>query len=316
MVTTRKKITVVGAGQVGTTVAQLSAYQNLGNVVIADIVEGLPQGKALDLQQSGCLQVFDSIVTGTNDYKDTANSDIVVITAGLPRKPGQDRSDLLKINAKIVREVTEQIMKHSSNPFIIVVSNPLDAMVYVAKQVSGLPKNRIIGMAGVLDSARFRTFVSLELNCSLVDVDAMVLGGHGDSMVPMPRYTTVSGISITDLMNSEQIDRLENRTRSGGAEIVGLLKKGSAFLSPGASVVKMIEAVLLDKKRMLPCTAFLEGEYGWEEIFFGVPVTLGMSGIENIIELKLTDEEKKAINTSAQDVKKMIDEVDLFLKKS
>ena len=316
MVTTRKKITVVGAGQVGTTVAQLTAYQNLGNVVIADIVEGLPQGKALDLQQSGCLQVFDSIVTGTNDYKDTANSDIVVITAGLPRKPGQDRSDLLKINAKIVREVTEQIMKHSSNPFIIVVSNPLDAMVYVAKQVSGLPKNRIIGMAGVLDSARFRTFVSLELNCSLVDVDAMVLGGHGDSMVPMPRYTTVSGISITDLMNSEQIDRLENRTRSGGAEIVGLLKKGSAFLSPGASVVKMIEAVLLDKKRMLPCTAFLEGEYGWEGIFFGVPVTLGMSGIENIIELKLTDEEKKAINTSAQDVKKMIDEVDLFLKKS
>ena len=302
----------MGAGQVGTTVAQLTAYQNLGNVVIADIVEGLPQGKALDLQQSGCLQVFDSIVTGTNDYKDTANSDIVVITAGLPRKPGQDRSDLLKINAK----VTEQIMKHSSNPFIIVVSNPLDAMVYVAKQVSGLPKNRIIGMAGVLDSARFRTFVSLELNCSLVDVDAMVLGGHGDSMVPMPRYTTVSGISITDLMNSEQIDRLVDRTRSGGAEIVGLLKKGSAFLSPGASVVKMIEAVLLDKKRMLPCTAFLEGEYGWEGIFFGVPVTLGMSGIENIIELKLTDEEKKAINTSAQDVKKMIDEVDLFLKES
>lgn len=316
MVTTRKKITVVGAGQVGTTVAQLTAYQNLGNVVIADIVEGLPQGKALDLQQSGCLQVFDSIVTGTNDYKDTANSDIVVITAGLPRKPGQDRSDLLKINAKIVREVTEQIMKHSPNPFIIVVSNPLDAMVYVAKQVSGLPKNRIIGMAGVLDSARFRTFVSLELNCSLVDVDAMVLGGHGDSMVPMPRYTTVSGISITDLMNSDQIDRLVDRTRSGGAEIVGLLKKGSAFLSPGASVVKMIEAVLLDKKRMLPCTAFLEGEYGWEGIFFGVPVTLGMSGIENIIELKLTDEEKKAINTSAQDVKKMIDEVDLFLKES
>ena len=316
MVTTRKKITVVGAGQVGTTVAQLTAYQNLGNVVIADIVKGLPQGKALDLQQSGCLQVFDSIVTGTNDYKDTANSDIVVITAGLPRKPGQDRSDLLKINAKIVREVTEQIMKHSSNPFIIVVSNPLDAMVYVAKQVSGLPKNRIIGMAGVLDSARFRTFVSLELNCSLVDVDAMVLGGHGDSMVPMPRYTTVSGISITDLMNTEQIDRLVDRTRSGGAEIVGLLKKGSAFLSPGASVVKMIEAVLLDKKRMLPCTAFLEGEYGWEGIFFGVPVTLGMSGIENIIELKLTDEEKKAINTSAQDVKKMIDEVDLFLKES
>ena len=316
MVTARKKITVVGAGQVGTTVAQLTAYKNLGNVVITDIVEGLPQGKALDLQQSGCLQVFDSIVTGTNDYKDTADSDIVVITAGLPRKPGQDRSDLLKINAKIVKEVTEQIMKYSSDPMIMVVSNPLDAMVYVTKQVSGLPKNRVIGMAGVLDSARFRTFVSLELNCSLVDVDAMVLGGHGDSMVPMPRYTTVSGISITDLMNSEQIDRLVDRTRSGGAEIVGLLKKGSAFLSPGASVVKMIEAVLLDKKRMLPCTAFLEGEYGWDGIFFGVPVTLGMTGIENIIELKLTDEEKKAMNTSGQDVKKMINEVDHFLEEN
>jgi len=220
----------------------------------------------------------------------------------------------LKINAKIVKEVTEQVMKYSSDPLIIVVSNPLDAMVYVAKQVSGLPKSRIIGMAGVLDSARFRTFVSLELNCSLVDVDAMVLGGHGDSMVPMPRYTTVSGISITDLMDVEQINRLVDRTRTGGAEIVGLLKKGSAFLSPGASVVKMIEAVLLDKKRMLPCTAFLEGEYGCDGIFFGVPVTLGISGIENIIELKLTDEEKKAINTSAQDVKKMIDEVDRFLK--
>ena len=215
---------------------------------------------------------------------------------------------------RLSKKLQNRSWKYSSDPLIIVVSNPLDAMVYVAKQISGLPKNRIIGMAGVLDSARFRTFVSLELNCSLVDVDAMVLGGHGDSMVPMPRYTTVSGISITDLMNKEQIDRLVDRTRKGGAEIVDLLKKGSAFLSPGASVVKMIEAVLLDKKRMLPCTAFLEGEYGWEGIFFGVPVTLGMTGIENIIELKLTDEEKKAINTSAQDVKQMINEVDQFLK--
>ena len=313
MGTARNKITVVGAGQVGTTVAQLVAYKNLGNVVIIDIVEGLPQGKALDLQQSGCLQVFDSIVTGTNDYKDTANSDIVVITAGLPRKPGQDRSDLLKTNAKIVKMVTEEIIKYSSNPLIIVVSNPLDAMVYVAKQVSGLPKHRIMGMAGVLDSARFRTFVSLELKCSLVDVDAMVLGGHGDSMVPMPRYTTVSGISITDLMSKERIDRLVDRTRKGGAEIVGLLKKGSAFLSPGASAVKMIEAILLDKKRMLPCTAYLEGEYGWDGIFFGVPVTLGITGIEQVIQLQLTDEERVAIDTSAQDVKKMIKEVDTFL---
>ena len=313
MGTARNKITVVGAGQVGTTVAQLVAYKNLGNVVIIDIVEGLPQGKALDLQQSGCLQVFDSIVTGTNDYKDTANSDVVVITAGLPRKPGQDRSDLLRTNAKIVKMVTEEIIKYSSNPLIIVVSNPLDAMVYVAKQVSGLPKHRIMGMAGVLDSARFRTFVSLELKCSLVDVDAMVLGGHGDSMVPMPRYTTVSGISITDLMSKERIDRLVDRTRKGGAEIVGLLKKGSAFLSPGASAVKMIEAILLDKKRMLPCTAYLEGEYGWDGIFFGVPVTLGITGIEQVIQLQLTDEERVAIDTSAQDVKKMIKEVDAFL---
>lgn len=309
----RKKITVVGAGQVGTTVAQLTAYKNLGNVVLIDIVEGVPQGKALDLQESGCLQVFDSLVTGTNDYKDTADSDVVVITAGVPRKPGQSRSDLLNINARIVQTVTKQVMQYSSNPFIIVVSNPLDAMVYMAKQVSGLPKQRVIGMAGVLDAARFRTFVSQELNCSLVDVDAMVLGGHGDSMVPMPRYTTVSGISVTDLMNAEQIERLVDRTRKGGAEIVGLLKTGSAFLAPGASVVKMIEAVLMDKKRILPCTAYLEGEYGWNNIFFGVPVKLGAAGIEEVIVLKLTEEEKLAIDKSAEDVQAMIAEVDVLL---
>ena len=310
----RKKITVIGAGQVGTTVAQLVAYKNLGNVVLVDIVEGVPQGKALDLQQSGCLQAFDSIIIGTNDYKDTANSDIVVITAGLPRKPGQDRADLLRINAKIVKSVTEQVMRHSKDPIIIMVSNPLDAMVYLAKKVSGLSRNHVIGMAGVLDSARFRTFVALELSCSMVDVDAMVLGGHGDSMVPMPRYTTVSGISITDLMTQEQIGRLVDRTRKGGAEIVGLLKNGSAFLAPGASVVKMIEAILQDKRRILPCTAYLDGEYGWKNIFFGVPVELGAQGIDKIIELKLTPEEKKAIDQSAADVRKTIDEVDAFLK--
>lgn len=309
----RRKITIVGAGQVGTTVAQLTAYKNLGDIVIVDIVEGVPQGKALDLQESGCLQVFDSIITGTNDYKDTANSDIVVITAGVPRKPGQSRSDLLAINTKIVKSVTEEIMKYSSNPFIIVVSNPLDAMVYLTKKISKLPKNRIIGMAGVLDAARFRTFVSKELDCSLVDVDAMVLGGHGDSMVPLPRYTTVSGVPITDLMTCEQIDRLVDRTRKGGAEIVGLLKSGSAFLAPGASVVKMIEAVLLDKRRIMPCTAYLEGEYNWNGIFFGVPVVLGIQGIEKIIELKLTKEEKTALDKSAEEVKKQIAEVDALL---
>lgn len=309
----RKKITVVGAGQVGTTVAQLSAYKNLGDIVLIDIVEGVPQGKALDLQESGCLQVFDSLITGTNDYKDTANSDIVVITAGLPRKPGQDRADLLKTNANIVKSVTEQIMQYSKNPIIIVVSNPLDAMVYLAKKVSGLPRERVMGMAGVLDAARFRTFVAMELNCSFVDVDAMVLGGHGDSMVPMPRYTTVSGISITNLMTPEQIERLVDRTRKGGAEIVDLLKNGSAFLAPGASVVKMVEAILQDKKRILPCTVYLNGEYGWKDIFFGVPVELGYKGVTKVIELDLTPEEKQMLDTSARDVQVTIEEIDALL---
>ncbi len=314
MSSARKKITVVGAGQVGATVAQLSAYKNLGDVVIIDIVEGIPQGKALDLQESSCLQVFDSLITGTNDYKDTANSDIVVITAGLPRKPGMSREDLLATNAKIVQSVTKQVMEHSHDPIIIVVSNPLDAMVYMAKKTCNLPKNKIIGMAGVLDSARLRTFVSLELGCSLVDVDAMVLGGHGDSMVPLPRYTSVSGISITELMTQEQIDRVVERTRKGGAEIVELLKTGSAFYAPGASVVKMIEAILQDKRRILPCTAYLEGEYGWSGIFFGVPVMMGTHGIEKVIELKMTDEEQAALDASARDVKKTCDEIDAILK--
>ena len=314
MSSARKKITVVGAGQVGSTVAQLTAYKNLGDVVIIDIVEGVPQGKALDLQESSCLQDFDSLVTGTNDYKDTANSDIVVITAGLPRKPGMSREDLLATNAKIVQSVTENIMEHSPDPIVIVVSNPLDAMVYMAKKTSNLPKNKIIGMAGVLDSARLRTFVSLELGCSLVDVDAMVLGGHGDSMVPLPRYTSVSGISITELMTPEQIERVVKRTRTGGAEIVSLLKTGSAFYAPGASVVKMIEAILQDKRRILPCTAYLEGEYGWSGIFFGVPVMMGIHGIEKIIELNMTDEEQAALNNSAEEVKKTCSEIDEILK--
>ena len=312
----RRKITVVGAGQVGSTVAQLVAFKNLGDVVIIDIIEGVPQGKALDLQESSCLQDFDSIVTGTNDYKDTANSDIVVITAGLPRKPGMSREDLLVTNAKIVQSVTQKIMEHSRSPIVIVVSNPLDAMVYMAMKTCNLPKNQVIGMAGVLDSARLRTFVSLELGCSLVDVDAMVLGGHGDSMVPLPRYTSVSGISITELMTQEQIERVVERTRKGGAEIVQLLKTGSAFYAPGASVVKMIEAILRDKRRILPCTAYLEGEYGWSGIFFGIPVMMGIHGIEKVIELKLKDEEKAALDSSAQDVKKTCDEVDKILAES
>lgn len=310
----RPKITVVGAGQVGTIVAQLLAYKNLGNVTIVDIVEGIPEGKALDLQQSGCLQVFDSRVVGTSDYKGTSDSDIVVITAGVPRKPGQDREDLIAINAKIVKSVIDSVMEHSKNPIIIVVSNPLDAMVYLAHKLSKLPKSRVFGMAGVLDSARLRTFVSMELECSLVDVDAMVLGGHGDSMVPLPRYTTVSGISITELMTKEQIDRVVDRTRKGGAEIVKYLKTGSAFMAPGASVVRMIEAILQDKKRILPCTALLEGEYGHKGIFFGVPVKLDHKGIDSIIELTLTPDEKTALDKSASDVYKTIEIIDKFLQ--
>ena len=240
----------------------------------------------------------------------------LAFTAGLPRKPGMSREDLLATNAKIVQSVTEQIMKHSRDPIIIVVSNPLDAMVYMAKKTSNLPKNKIIGMAGVLDSARLQTFVSLELGCSLVDVDAMVLGGHGDSMVPLPRYTSVSGISIAELMTSEQIERVVERTRKGGAEIVSLLKTGSAFYAPGASVVKMIEAILQDKRRILPCTAYLEGEYGWNGIFFGVPVMMGVHGIEKVIELKLTDEEKVSLDKSAQDVKKTCEEIDAVIANS
>jgi len=313
MSSARKKITVVGAGQVGTTVAQLAAYKNLGNIVLIDIVQGFPQGKALDLQESGCLEAFDSLITGTNNYEDTADSDIVVITAGLPRKPGMSREDLLATNAKIVQTVTEQIMKYSRNPILIVVSNPLDAMVYLAKKVSRLGKERVMGMAGVLDAARLRTFVALELGCSQTDVDAMVLGGHGDSMVPLPRYTTASGIPITELMDSATIERLVERTRKGGAEIVQLLKNGSAFMAPGASVVKMIEAILHDKRRILPCTAYLEGEYGWNGIFFGVPVQIGIHGIEKILEFDLTEDEKKALDRSAEEVKKTIHEVDALL---
>jgi len=238
----------------------------------------------------------------------------VVITAGVPRKPGQSREDLIAINAGIVKSVTELVMEHSKNPVIIVVSNPLDAMVYMAYKVSKLPKNRIFGMAGVLDSARLRTFVSLELDCSLADVDAMVLGGHGDSMVPLPRYTTVSGISITELMTIEQIDRVVDRTRNGGAEIVKLLKTGSAFMAPGASVVRMIEAILQDKKRILPCTDYLEGEYGHSGIFFGVPVKLDKEGIDSIIELTLTAEEKTALDKSAEDVYKTTKGIDAILQ--
>jgi malate dehydrogenase len=298
----RTKISVVGAGNVGATVAQLIAYKELGDVVMVDIIEGLPQGKALDLLEAGPVEGYDSQVNGANNYEATAASHIVVITAGIARKPGMSRSDLITTNANIVRAVTEQVIKYSPEALLIVVSNPLDAMVHLTKHVSGFPKNRVVGQAGVLDSTRFRTFIAQELNVSVEDTQAFVLGGHGDTMVPLPRYSTVAGIPITHLLPQETIDRLVQRTRDGGGEIVNLLKSGSAFYAPGAAVVQMVEAIVKDKKRVLPCTAYLEGEYGLRDIYFGVPVKLGAGGVEQIIEIELTADERAALQASAKEV--------------
>ena len=307
----RTKISVVGAGNVGATVAQLIAYKELGDVVLVDIIEGLPQGKALDLLEAGPVEGYDSQITGANSYEATANSRIVVITAGIARKPGMSRSDLITTNANIVRAVTEQVVKYSPEAYLIVVSNPLDAMVYLAKHVSGFPKSRVVGQAGVLDSTRFRTFIAQELNVSVEDTQAFVLGGHGDTMVPLPRYSTVAGIPITHLLPKDTIDRLVQRTRDGGGEIVNLLKSGSAFYAPGSSVVQMVEAMVKDKKRVLPCTAYLEGEYGLRDIYFGVPVKLGDGGVEQIIEIELTAEERAALQTSAKEVEDTIRQLKL-----
>jgi malate dehydrogenase len=307
----RTKISVVGAGNVGATVAQLIAYKELGDVVMVDIVEGLPQGKALDLLEAGPVEGYDSQVTGANHYEATADSHIVVITAGIARKPGMSRSDLITTNANIVRTVTEQVVKYSPDAHLIVVSNPLDAMVHLTKHVSGFPKNRVVGQAGVLDSTRFRTFIAQELNVSVEDTQAFVLGGHGDTMVPLPRYSTVAGIPITHLLPQETIDRLVQRTRDGGGEIVNLLKSGSAFYAPGSSVVQMVEAIVKDKKRVLPCTAYLEGEYGLHDIYFGVPVKLGAGGVEQIIEIELTAEERAALQASAKEVEDTIQQLKL-----
>jgi malate dehydrogenase len=298
----RTKISVVGAGNVGATVAQLIAYKELGDVVMVDIIEGLPQGKALDLLEAGPVEGYDSQVSGANNYEATADSHIVVITAGIARKPGMSRSDLITTNANIVRAVTEQVVKYSPEAYLIVVSNPLDAMVHLTKHVSGFPKSRVVGQAGVLDSTRFRTFIAQELNVSVEDTQAFVLGGHGDTMVPLPRYSTVAGIPITHLLPQETIDRLVQRTRDGGGEIVNLLKSGSAFYAPGAAVVQMVEAIVKDKKRVLPCTAYLEGEYGLRDIYFGVPVKLGAGGVEQIIEIELTADERAALQASAKEV--------------
>jgi len=302
----RKKVSIVGAGNVGATAAQRIVDKQLADVVLIDIIEGVPQGKALDLAESGPIEGYDCTLTGTNNYNDTANSDIVVITAGVPRKPGMSRDDLLKTNYGIVKGVTEQVVKNSPNSIIIVVSNPLDAMVQTAFRVSKFSKHRVIGMAGVLDSARFRTFIGMELNVSVENIHAFVLGGHGDTMVPLPRYSTVAGIPITELLPKETIDRIVKRTREGGAEIVSYLKT-SAWYAPASAIVEMVDAILKDRKKILPCAAYLEGEYGVSGLYVGVPVKLGQRGIEQVIEINLTLEERAALQKSAAAVKELVD---------
>src|SRR6476646_2439959 len=302
----RRKVTIVGAGNVGATAGQRIVDKELADVVLIDIVEGVPQGKALDLAESAPIEGYDCRLTGTNNYKDTANSDVVVITAGIPRKPGMSRDDLLKTNYNIVKGVTEQVVANSPNCTIIVVSNPLDAMVQTAFKISKFPKNRVIGMAGVLDSARFRTFIGMELKVSIDNIHTFVLNGHSDTMVPLPRYSTVAGIPITELLPKETIDRLVQRTRDGGAEIVGLLKT-SAWYAPGSAIVEMVDAILNDRKKILPCAVYLEGEYGINGLYVGVPVKLGSGGVEQIIEITLTLEERAALQKSAAAVKELTD---------
>ncbi len=302
----RSKITVVGAGNVGATLAQRLADNEMGDVVLIDILEGVPQGKSLDMLESGPIVGYDSHVIGTNDYKDTAGSDIVVITAGVARKPGMSRDDLLKTNMNIVGECTKKVVAHSPGCILIIVSNPLDAMCHVAHKLSGFPRERVFGMAGVLDTARFRTFIALELKVSVESVNAFVLGGHGDTMVPLPRYSTVAGIPITEMLTQEQIDRLVKRTRDGGIEIVNYLKTGSAYYAPSAAAAEMVESILKDKKKVLPCAAYLQGEYGIHDLFVGVPVKLGAKGVEQIIEIRLTSDEKAALERSANSVRELV----------
>ncbi|MCC6588198.1 MAG: malate dehydrogenase [Bryobacterales bacterium] len=303
----RKKVTVVGAGNVGANVALRIADQELADVVIVDIVEGIPQGKGLDILQSGPVQGYDVNIVGSNGYEETANSDIVVITAGFPRKPGMSRDDLLMANYEIVRAATEQAAKYSPNAILILVTNPLDAMCWAAQKVSGFSRNRVIGMAGVLDTARYRTFIAQELQVSVENVNAMVLGGHGDTMVPLVRLTSVSGIPLTEIMPQDRINAIVDRTRNGGAEIVKYLKTGSAYYAPSAATVEMVESILKDKKKVLPCAAMLEGEYDVNGLFVGVPVKLGSMGIEKIYELSLTAEEQAMLDKSVGAVKELID---------
>jgi malate dehydrogenase len=300
-----KKVTVVGAGHVGATAAQRLAEKGLSDVVLVDIIEGVPQGKSLDLMEAAPIEKHDSHLVGVNTYEATQGSDIAIITAGIPRKPGMSRDDLISTNAGIVKKVTQEIAKYSPNCILIIVSNPLDAMCHVAYEASGFPKNRVIGMAGVLDSARFRAFIAMELNVSVENTHAFVLGGHGDTMVPLPRYSTVAGIPITELLPPDRIEALVKRTANGGAEIVGLLKTGSAYYAPASAAVEMAEAILKDKKKILPCAAYLQGEYGYQDLFIGVPVKLGAKGVEQIVQIKLTPEEKTALDKSAAAVEEL-----------
>lgn len=302
----RSKITVIGAGFVGSTLVQRLAERDYADIVMYDIIPNMPQGKALDMLQAGPVLGYDSLVIGTNDYADTANSDIVVITSGLPRKPGMTRDDLVKKNQQIITEVTQQVAKSSPHCIIIMVTNPLDAMAQLAFHISGFPRNRVMGMAGVLDTARFRTFIAQELGVSVQDVQAYVLGGHGDTMVPLARMCTVAGVPISQLLSAERIEQIVQRTRDGGAEIVNLLGTGSAYFAPSASVLQMVDAILLDKKMILPCAVYLQGEYGFQNIFVGVPVKLGASGVEQIIEIELNENEQALLQKSANAVKELV----------
>jgi malate dehydrogenase len=303
----RKKISIIGAGFVGSTTAHWLAAKELGDIVLLDIVEGVPQGKALDLYEASPIEGFDVRVTGTNNYADTANSDVIVVTSGAPRKPGMSREDLIKVNADITRACISQAAPLSPNAVIIMVNNPLDAMTYLAAEVSGFPKERVIGQAGVLDAARYRTFIAMEAGVSVEDVQAMLMGGHGDEMVPLPRFSTISGIPVSEFIAPDRLAQIVERTRKGGGEIVNLLKTGSAYYAPDAATAQMVEAVLKDKKRVMPVAAYLTGQYGLNDIYFGVPVILGAGGVEKILELPLNEEEMALLNASAKAVRATLD---------
>lgn len=305
----RRKIALIGAGQIGGTLALIAAQKQLGDVVLFDVVDGVPQGKALDIMEARPLLPSDVTITGTNTYTGVKGADVVIVTAGLPRKPGMSRDDLLDKNLAIMKDVAKNVKKYCPKAFVVVISNPLDAMVYTMKKVTGFPKSRVVGMAGVLDSARFRTFVAMELGVSVEDVTAFVLGGHGDSMVPLPKYCTVAGIPLPKLISAQRIKAIVKRTRFAGGEIVGLLKTGSAFYSPAAAAIEMVESYLLDKKRVLPCAAFLEGEYGVKGIYIGVPVVIGAGGVEKIIEIDLDPSEKQELKKSVDEVRKLVKEI-------